>query len=249
MSRRLLLYLALGGLVYAATLVALLPASVMAGAVERLTQSRVSLRDPQGTAWEGSGRLYASQSPGKLVDLGTLRWRADARSLFRGSLAADVTMGDGRKIASVELSPTSLTLQGLDVRFPGSVLAGVDPALATLGPEGVVRLRSDELRIDSHSVLGLAEVELRSVRIARARDIDFGSHLVRLRGGGEKVGIELGTLSGPLQLKGAGTWERSGAVSIAGSAEATDPSLAAFLRSVCAEYREPRCAFRYSRGL
>ena len=92
------------------------------------------------------------------------------------------------------------------------------------------------------------DVELRGVRIARAQGLDFGSHVVRLRGGGEKVGIELATLSGPLQLKGGGTWDRTGRVTLSGSAEATNPGLSKFLRSVCAEYREPRCAFHYSRG-
>jgi general secretion pathway protein N len=249
MSRRLLVYLALGGIVYAAVLVALLPASVLSGAIERATKGRLSLRDPQGTAWDGSARLYARQTSGALVDLGALRWKANAGSLFRGSLAAEVTKGDGRRIANVRLSPATLTLQGLDVQFPGSVLAGVDPVLATLGPEGQVRVRSDELRIEAHAILGLAEVELRGVRLARAKHIDFGSHLVRLRGGGEKVGIELGTLSGPLQLKGGGTWDRRGALDFSGSAQASNPDLAAFLKSVCAEYREQRCAFRYSRGL
>ena len=249
MRRRLVLYITLGGLVYAAALVAFVPASVVAGAIDRATQSRLSLRDPQGTAWAGSGRLYARQLSGELVDLGALRWRARASSILAGKLSTEVAMAGGRRIAAVDLSPTSLTLHGLDVQFPGSVLAGVDPALATLGPEGVVRVRSDELRIDADSILGLADVELRGVRIARARDLDFGSHVVRLRGGGEKVGIELATLSGPLQLKGGGTWDRTGRVTFSGSAEATNPGLSKFLRSVCAEYREPHCAFRYSRGL
>ena len=247
--RRLVLYLAIGVAVYAGALAATLPATMITQALERATRERLALRDPQGTAWSGSGRLYARSRAGELVDLGPLRWRAQPASLLSGKLAAEVALADAPKLTRVDLSPSSLTVHGLDVQFPGTVLASLDPALETLGPEGMVRVRSDKLRIDAESVLGLAEVEWRGVRLSRAQGLEFGSHVARLRGGGSKVGIELATLSGPLELKGGGTWQRSGGFSISGSAEARSTDLASFLKTVCAEYRDSRCTFRYSRGL
>jgi hypothetical protein len=250
MNRRLTLYLVVGAVTFAAVLLATAPASLVAYGIERATQGRVALRDPQGGAWSGTGRLYARRPAGQLVDLGPLRWRARPSSLLAGALSTDAVVGHGANSMRLDLSPSSLTVRGVDLQLPGSVIAAIDPALETLGPEGSVRIRSDSLRIDAQSVLGLAEVEWREVRLARAKGLEFGSHVARLRGGGGKVGIELATLSGPLQLKGGGSWERrSGAVSISGSAEASSENLAAFLRSVCAEYRDRRCAFRYSRGL
>jgi hypothetical protein len=94
-------------------------------------------------------------------------------------------------------------------------------------------------------VLGLAEVEWRSIRLARAHGLDLGSHVARLRGGGSKVDIELGTLEGPLQLRGGGTWTRGSGLVLAGSAEPRAPAVVPFLKTVCAEYRDSRCLFRY----
>ena len=246
---RLATYLALGAIVYAGVLAATLPATMISEVLERATHERLALRDPQGNAWSGSGRLYARSRSGELVDLGPLRWRAQPASVLSGKLAAEVALADAPQLTQVDLSPSSLTVHGLDVQFPGKVLASLDPALETLGPEGVVRIRSDNLHIDAESILGLADVEWRGVRLSRAQGVEFGSHVARLRGGGSKVGIELGTLSGPLELKGSGTWQRSGSFSISGSAEARSTDLATFLKTVCAEYREGRCQFRYSRGL
>lgn len=249
MSRRTWLLSGFGAMAFVVALAATAPASLVAYALERTTQNRVALRDPQGSAWSGSGRLYARRPEGDMVDLGPLRWRARPSSLLAGRLAAEATLGDNPQPTAVDLSPSSLTVRDLDVQFPGTVLAAIDPALATLGPDGRVRIRSESLRIDRESVLGLADVEWRDVRLARAKGVEFGSHVARLRGGGEKVGIELATLSGPLQLKATGSWARGGAVSLSGSAEASSVKLSAFLKSVCAQYRDGRCQFRYSRGL
>ena len=97
-------------------------------------------------------------------------------------------------------------------------------------------------------MLGLAQVEWRDVRLARVRGLALGSHVARLRGGGGTVGIELATLSGPLELKGGGSWDRrGGGFAVSGSAQAKAGELAGFLRSVCAEYRDSRCFFRYAK--
>jgi general secretion pathway protein N len=244
MSRRLLLLLVVGALVYAAVLVASFPAPWVSHMVEMASQRKLVLRDPAGTAWQGSGRLYARQRSGALVDLGAVRWTASPATLLAGKLGGELTLAD--KTMQVEASPSSVTVRRLDVQFPGALLAGFAPELAAVGADGVVRVRSDSLRVESDSLLGLAEIEWRGLRLARAQDLDLGSHVARLRGGGAKVDVELASLEGPLKLTGGGTWTRSAGLVVSGSAEARAASVAPFLRSVCAEYRDSRCNFRYS---
>jgi general secretion pathway protein N len=107
----------------------------------------------------------------------------------------------------VELSLAGLSVQGLDLALPGSVLASFVPGLETFGPEGELHVRSESLRLDDDSILGVAEVEWRQVRFSRAPGLDLGSHIARLRGAGSRVDIELATLDGPLRLSGSGTWD------------------------------------------
>jgi len=244
MTRRLILFLVVGALVYVAVLVATFPAPWVSHMVEMATQRKLALREPLGTAWNGSGRLYARQRSGALVDLGPVRWTASPATLLTGTLGGELTVAG--KTMHVEASPSSVTVQRLDVQFPGALLAAFAPELAAVGADGVVRVRSDNLRVESDSLLGLAEIEWRGLRVARAQDLDLGSHVARLRGGGAKVDVELGSLEGPLKLTGGGTWTRSAGLVVSGSAEARAANVAPFLRSVCAEYRDSRCNFRYS---
>jgi len=108
----------------------------------------------------------------------------------------------------VELSLAGLSLQGLDLTLPGRVLASFVPGLETLGPGGELRVRSESLRVDDDSILGVAEIEWRQVRLSRAPGLDLGSHVAKLRGAGSRVDIELATLEGPLRLSGKGSWNR-----------------------------------------
>lgn len=232
--------LVLGALVYGAVLAATAPATLTAYVIERFTKERLVLRDPIGTVWAGSGRLAARLRSGETLDLGPLAWRVRPWS--------SLELVHAGKTAGAEISLSGITLRHLDVQLPGALVASLDPALEALGPQGTVRISSEELRIGRDSVLGLAQVEWRDVRLARVRGLALGSHVARLRGGGGTVGIELASLPGPLQLKGGGSWDRQGGgFALSGSAEAKGGELGAFLRSVCAEYRDSRCFFRYAR--
>jgi general secretion pathway protein N len=223
-----------GFLTYLAALAVLAPASLTMKGLSFLSNEKLQMRDPQGTAWVGSARLYA----GGVMDLGEISWRIGL---------ADIALA-GAARASVEVRPWGIAVRGLDATFPAAALAMLDPALHALGPQGTVRVRSERLRIERGSVLGLAEVEWRDVRLVRARGLELGSHVARLRGGGARVDIELGSLEGPMRIEGGGTWTAGGAFSISGSAEAANAPLGAFLKSVCAESRGGRCFFRYSRS-
>ena len=246
---RIALYCAVGALAYLAALVATLPASWISRAVERASSERLLVRAPEGTVWAGRARLYAKERSGPPLELGELRWKTAWTGLLTGKLATDVSFGRAERAMHVELSPFGLTVQGLDVSLPGKALASFVPALETVGPQGMLRVRSDSLRLDSASILGLAEIEWRQVRLSRAPGLDLGSHVARLRGGGSKVDIELGTLEGALTLNGKGTWDPQAGLKMAGSAEhgpQAPPALAQFLKAVCTEYRDNRCGFRFA---
>lgn len=248
--RRLALYIAFGALAFAATLVATAPAALVAQAVTRVSDDRLQLRAPEGSLWSGSARLYGRAGAGQLLDLGALRWRTSWAEVLRARLSVSLTLGDGRKPMLVQASPSGITLRDLDVSVPAPILTGFVPTLASLGPQGTLRLHSADIRLEAGSTLGLADVEWREVRLARMPGIALGSHRARLRGGGREVGIELETIEGPLRLTGSGAWSRESGFSLTGTAE-HDPresgTLAEILKGACTSYRDNRCSFRFRR--
>lgn len=247
--QRLALYCAVGALAYLGALVAMLPASWISRALERASQDKLIVRAPAGTLWSGRARVYARERSGPPLDLGELRWKTAWNGLLAAKLASDVAFGDAGRPVHVELSLAGLSVQGLDLALPGRVLASFVPGLETFGPGGELLVRSESLRVDDDSILGVAEVEWRQVRLSRAPGLDLGSHVARLRGAGSRVDIELATLEGPLRLSGSGTWDLKAGLKGAGSAEhgaQVSPELPPFLRAVCPEYRNNRCGFRFA---
>lgn len=249
MSTRRILFLALGALLaYATALAATLPSAWIAHEVQRRSDGLLELRDPAGTAWSGSGRLFARPSSGPLIDLGALRWTASASGLLRLRLRANVLHGSSAIPMLLELSPWSVAAQRVQVEFPGTALTAFAPALATIGPEGTIHVRSDSLRMEHGSLLGLADVEWRRVQLAGFQGLQLGSHIARLRGGGEKVDIDVSTLDGPLLVRAKGSWDRTTGLALSGTAEPRTQSLVPFLRGFCAGYRDSVCQFAYGPG-
>jgi len=248
-TRRFAIYAAVGVAVYLAALVVTLPATWIGRAIAEASGGRLTLRSTQGSVWAGSGHLIVRSREDALLDLGRLRWAAAPGRLVTGKLAVDVFL-DERPGTRLEIAPGAVTLQGLDLEFPARLLGGLAPGLETFGPEGSVRIRSESLRIDDQSILGRADIEWRSIRLSRAHGLELGSHVARLRGGGSKVDIELGTLEGPLRVSGGGSWTREKGLVISGNAEpdaGASGALAPFLKSVCSEYRDGKCGFSVAR--
>ena len=246
-GRQLGLYLAWGCLAYGVALLALLPAASLSQALERLSAQRLELRDPSGSAWSGSGRLYARGRAGGFVDLGSVRWKSSPAALVRGRLGADMTLNEAAKPIRVELGFGGISVENLALEFPGKLLATMAPPLEVLGPEGQLKVQSESLRIEGDNVLGLATVEWRDIRFGRAAGVELGSHIARLRGAGSRVDIELSTLDGPLRVAGAGTWSAHGGLAVSGTAEPRPDAAAAlvpFLRGMCPEFRDGRCLFQ-----
>ena len=184
---------------------------------------------------------------GDMLDLGMLRWNSSAFGTLTGKLAADLILGETATAVHLELSPASTAVRGLNLELPGQILANIAPGLEALGPRGKILIRSDNLRFDANSILGLADVEWRPVRLARAQGLDLGSHVARLRGGGSKIDIEFGTIEGPLRLSGGGSWTRVSGLIVSGVIEHGEDrsgAMTPFLQGVCSEYRPGRCAFR-----
>lgn len=251
MSRGRMVLLVLAGIAaYLIALAASAPASWLSQAIERASGRVIELREPAGSLWSGSGRLYARLQADSLLDLGALRWETSWSEIHRLRLGVSVAIGGAQRPAEVQLSPTGVSVRRLSVSAPAEVITGFVPALQALGPRGTLRVRTEDLRVERDSILGQAEIEWADVRLARSPDLEFGSHLARLRGSGPRVVIELSSLGGPLRLSGNGTWSRDAGLVLSGAAEhdaQQASSMGVFLQGMCTGYRANRCEFRVRR--
>ena len=167
-GRRLALYLVFGSLAYVFAMLALAPAAWLSQSIERASQQRLELRDPTGSAWAGSGRLFARTRAGEFLDLGSVRWTSSPAALLRGKLGAAMTVNEGPKPIRVELSPGSVSVKDLALEVPGKALGALAPPLEILGPGGRAPIQSADLLAACESVLGLATVGSPHIPLAPA---------------------------------------------------------------------------------
>jgi general secretion pathway protein N len=221
------------------------PAAWLARALEDASAGRLLAGEISGTVWTGSARLFVRTPDERALDLGVLRWTARPSGLFPPRIGAALRLPAAAQPVLLQISPASIAVERLDLQLSAALLPALVPALATLGPEGTVRVRSESLRLERNAYFGLAEVEWRRAALAGQPGIALGSHIARLRGAGERVDIDLGTLEGALHLRGKATWRPNGSFEIAGTAEARAPEIASLLQAFCVSYQDATCHFSF----
>jgi general secretion pathway protein N len=193
------------------TVLVALPASWMAPLVEKQTNGRLTLGDPQGSLWEGSafigaaagktepvtpllpGRFSWSLSPSLLLGRVHLELRNPA------ALAQPVTLQGS--LQSWQLSPSAIAL-------PAERLAALGAPLNTLQPSGQMRLSWSPLQLARQgqklSVTGPMKLDMDEIASRLSPIKPLGAYTLAADWRGEGAELRLTTRSGPLVLTGAG---------------------------------------------
>jgi len=246
MTRRSALYIAVGCLAYLIAMIATVPSAYIGNFIERETNGMLLLRSSSGTIWSGGGWLYWREGSGNLTDIGQLRWTSSQAAILAGRFETEVGLDGSRLPLFLTISNSSISVRRLDLRLPGRILVAAVPRANALQPGGMLHIRSDSLRLEGKSILGLVDIAWESIRLGRAPGLDFGSQVAHLRCGGSKIDIELGTIEGPLRLSGTGTWTPTDGLNLSGTiqeAEESSAQMTTFLKGMCSGYTNRQCRF------
>jgi general secretion pathway protein N len=218
-------------------LVLFAPAQWLAGMVASVTGQRVLLADARGTIWSGSAQVVltggvesrdASALPGRMewslgVQAGKLAIRARHDCCLNGTVTLLVSPGIG------QFSATLLPQPGWVGQWPSALLSGLGTPWNTLRLGGTLRLLSPGMTmqfVQGRWLLdGRADIELMDASSRLSTLATLGSYRVSISGDRSQPSqppqLTLVTLSGALQLSGAGTITPSG-VRFRGEARAAD---------------------------
>jgi general secretion pathway protein N len=197
-----------------AALIVFAPASWLAAALQRASNSQILLHDPRGTVWEGSAQLVLTAGPGS-TDAAALpgrvawslrpRWdglslRLSAACCTPRPLAASLRWRPGR---------LRLDLEESDLRWPAAVLSGLGTPWNTLQFEGEMHMTSRALSVEWSAgrlaVEGQAELTAQNLSSRLSTLRPMGSYRITLQGGTAPT-LRLHTIEGSLQLTGGGQW-------------------------------------------
>jgi general secretion pathway protein N len=217
-----------GGAALFGTLVAFLffcPAVWLAQVLEKQTAGRLTLGDPQGTLWSGSGFIGGAPAakaavtpllPGRFV------WHLSPLVLFgRVEMRLENPEAMGNPI-SISGSWDQWQVTSGSVLLPAERLVGLGAPLNTIVPSGQMRLSWGSLdvlrlgqRIDLHGKTTLALSDMGSV-ISAVKPL--GSYQVDIQWQGQQAQLSLHTVKGALLLNGKGSLQ-DGHFQFSGKAE------------------------------
>lgn len=218
---RPLALLILGGVAYAAFLLAGLPAAIVAPRLEAATGGRVVLERASGSVWNGTAAMRLAL-PWAGIVLEEVQWRFLPTRLATGRLAAHVTARAGRLVATAEVSrsPGAWQASGLRARGDASALALLVPLAAAWQPQGPLEIDAPHLAIEGGVLSGRASARWNDAALSLSTVRPLGDWRARLEAEGAPAKITLATVKGPLRLSGAGTFTPAGRLAFAGEARA-----------------------------
>lgn len=210
MKRFLLIALA-ALLAILATALFSLPAAWLAPVVERQTDGRLTLGDPEGSVWQGSafaGAASGADVPVVPILPGRFHWVFSPLALV-GLVDARIDNPDALdRPLLVSGSWNELRLGPASLQLPAERLAALGAPLNTLRPSGLMRLSWPSLalgrRANSLVIEGRMQLDLSDIASALSPVKPLGAYRLQFDWQGERAQLTLATLSGPLQMEGSG---------------------------------------------
>ena len=197
------------------------PALWLSGLLDAATGARLQLLEPDGTVWNGKGRLQVGQAvadgqavvlPGRIF--WSWGWEAGAPVL---ALRADCCSPQPQRLRVLP-GWGRLTLQLADGRsqWPAAMLAGLGAPWNTVQAQGELQLRTQGLSVEWSASGGRLVGQLQTDALAMASRLStlrpVGSYRLTLTAppGEPPPALLLQTLEGPLRLQGSGQWTGQG---------------------------------------
>lgn len=210
------------------TVLLFLPATWLAGLVEKQSGGRLTLGDAQGTLWRGSAFIGgAASSSGAVTPLlpGRFAWKLSPLVVFG---MVDLELANPEALAQPvnfrgswrqwQLSPSALLL-------PADGLAGLGAPLNTLAPSGTMKLSWSALELAAQgntvAINGRTTLEMTDMSSKLSPIKPLGSYQLALDWRGQQAQLDLNSVKGPLLLSGKGSLQ-NGRLQFSGQAQAAD---------------------------
>lgn len=219
MKRRVIGLSLLGIVAYLIFILVLLPARFVVAQLGGLLPSDVSLRDIQGTLWNGSVRAIEFQN----MTAGPLHWDVQALAMLTGQLQADIEtkLPQGFANFTLQVAPGgSLELSDVQLAMPLATAARLASQPAEL-LQGDLTLQLETLRIENQRpVAASGSGILNNLHSSLLGDIALGSYQTDIRTADAGITATATDQSGPLRLQAQaslspqGGWQATGTIGV-----------------------------------
>ncbi|MBC7414613.1 MAG: type II secretion system protein N [Herminiimonas sp.] len=224
--RRGVIWLLAAILTVAITVLLFCPASWMAPLLERQSAGRLTLGDPQGSIWRGSGFIGAAPSgldPVTPLLPGRFSWRLSPLALIG---VVDATLSNPDALSeSVQItgSWSQWQISPAAITMPAQRLVALGAPLNTVVPTGTMRLSWSVLQLARQGpridLTGSMQLDLTDIASKLSPIKPLGAYQMRMDWQGQQASLQLSSPRGPLLLSGSGKLE-NGRLRFSGRAQA-----------------------------
>lgn len=198
----------------------------MAPILEQQTGGRLTLGDPQGSIWRGSGFIGAA--PGGIDPVtpllpGRFSWRLSPLALIG---VVDATLSNPEALSQPVLVSGSWSqwqVSPAAILMPAQRLVALGAPLNTIVPSGSMRLSWSVLQLARQGrrvdLTGSMQLDLTDIASRMSPINPLGAYRLRMDWQGQQADLRLTSLHGPMLLTGAGKLE-NGRLRFSGRAQA-----------------------------
>jgi general secretion pathway protein N len=219
--RHLPRYVLLAVLFYLVFLLVALPATWFSRMTTALSRGTVSVSEPRGTVWNGSGDLAIAPRRAS-HHLGQISWQIQPLWLLIGQLKLDMSVSgvDVNTKARLGIGLTGARIENLDAVFPASIAGQFHAAAGFTQPTGQLRVQSSMFEVRRGALRGELSLSWDGAGSQFFKLERIGDYRLDIKGHGATADLALVTAQGDLQLTGQGQWraDNGGVLRLQGSA-------------------------------
>jgi general secretion pathway protein N len=174
----------------------LMPATWLDSALQRESRGVLSLGDPQGRVWEGSGVLQALLPGGEAMTVDRVGWTVAWRELFSGRIRFSlISVRTGKSIADAALGVSGLTVHSGQLELPASLLGTLTPTLRELALSGQLVLKFRDFHLADKQAGGTVEVTWNDAASGLVPISPLGNYQIEIKGNDSGLGCRIATLN------------------------------------------------------
>lgn len=187
----------------------LVPATWLDSTLQRESGGVLSLGDPNGRVWDGSGVLQALLPGGEAMTIDRVGWTVASRELLFGRIRFSlVSLRTGKPIADATLGVSGLTVHSAQLELPASLLGTLTPTLREAAMSGQLVLKLRDFLLADKRAGGTAEIYWNDAASGLVPISPLGNYQIEINGNESGLACRIATLN-EAALKLAGTCRQS----------------------------------------
>ena len=174
----------------------LMSATWLDSVLQRESRGVLSLGDPRGRVWEGSGVLQAMLPGGEAMTIDRVGWTVASRELLLGRIRFSLhSIRTGKPVADATLGVSGLMFHSAQLELPASLLGTLSPTLREAALSGQVVLKLRDFHLARKHASGTAEIIWNDAASGLVAISPLGNYQIEIKGDASGLGCRISTLN------------------------------------------------------